>query len=57
MFIDILHVCLYEGFRSLLAGVTDRCELPCWYWELNPGPLEEQQVFFTAEPSLISPVQ
>lgn len=27
-----------------------RCyELPCAFWDLNPGPLEEQLVFLTAE--------
>jgi hypothetical protein len=24
----------------------------CGYWELNPGPLAEQQMLLTAEPSL-----
>jgi hypothetical protein len=27
-------------------------ELPCGCWELNSGPLEEQSVLLTAEPSL-----
>ena len=31
---------------------TDGYEPPCGYWELNSGPLEEQTVFLTAEPSL-----
>jgi hypothetical protein len=22
--------------------ITDGCELPCGYWELNSGPLEEE---------------
>ena len=43
---------LCEGVRSPGTGVTDNCELPCGYWELNPGPLEEQAVLLTAEPSL-----
>ena len=34
------------------TGVTSTCELPCGCWELNPGPLEEQPVLLTAEPSL-----
>lgn len=34
------------------TGATDRCELPCGYQELNPGPLEEQQVLLTTEMSL-----
>jgi hypothetical protein len=28
------------------------CDLPCGYWELNLGPLQEQPVLVTAEPSL-----
>jgi hypothetical protein len=33
-------------------GVTNSCKLPCGCWELNPGPLEEQPVLLTTEPSL-----
>lgn len=33
-------------------GLTDGCELPCGCWELNSGPLQEQQGLFTAEPPL-----
>lgn len=36
-----LHVCLSEGVSSPGAGVIDSTELPCKYWALNPGPLEE----------------
>jgi hypothetical protein len=32
--------------------VTDGCEPPCGCWDLNSGPLEEQPVLLTAEPSL-----
>ena len=32
--------------------MTDGCELPCGCWDLNSGPLEEQSVLLTAEPSL-----
>jgi hypothetical protein len=35
--------------------VTDGCEPPCGCWELNLGPLEEQTVFLTTEPSLQPP--
>jgi hypothetical protein len=28
------------------------CEPPCGCWELNPGPLQEQQVLLTAETPL-----
>jgi hypothetical protein len=38
--------------RFPATGVTDSCELPCGFWELNLGPLEEQSVLLTAEPSL-----
>ena len=32
--------------------ITDGCEPPCGCWELNLGPLEEQSVLLTTEPSL-----
>ncbi|EGV94452.1 hypothetical protein I79_000414 [Cricetulus griseus] len=32
--------------RSPRTQVTDGCELPCRCSELNPGPLEDQTVFF-----------
>jgi hypothetical protein len=32
--------------------ITDGCEPSCGCWELNAGPLEEQTVLLTAEPSL-----
>jgi hypothetical protein len=32
--------------------ITDGCEPPCGSWELHSGPLEEQSVLLTAEPSL-----
>ena len=32
--------------------ITDGCEPPCGCWELNSGPLEEQLMLLTAEPSL-----
>ena len=32
--------------------ITDGCEPPRGCWELNSGPLEEQLVLLTAEPSL-----
>jgi hypothetical protein len=34
---------------------ADGCEPPCGCWELNSGPLEEQSVLLTAEPSLQLP--
>ena len=32
--------------------ISDSCEPPCGCWELNSGPLEEQAMLLTAEPSL-----
>ena len=32
--------------------ITDGCEPPCGCWELNSGPLEEEAMLLTAEPSL-----
>ena len=34
------------------APTIDGWEAPCGFWELNSGPLEEQPVLLTAEPSL-----
>ena len=35
--------------------ITDGCEPPRGCWELNSGPLEEQLVLLTAEPSIPPP--
>jgi hypothetical protein len=35
-----------------LDPITDGCEPSCGCWGLNSGPLEEQSVLFTTEPSL-----
>ena len=35
--------------------ITDGCKPPCGPWDLNSGPLEEQSVLLTAEPSLQAP--
>ena len=40
--------------KRALDPITDGCEPPCGYWELNSGPLEEQSVLLTTEPSLQS---
>ena len=34
------------------ALITDGCEPPYGYWDLNSGSLEEQSVLLPAEPSL-----
>ena len=40
-----------EGIRSGIK-VTDSCDKPYWYWEPNPGPLQEWQMLLPAELSL-----
>lgn len=46
-----LSACMCEGVISTETGVKGSYELPCGYWDLNSGPLEEL-VLQTAEPSL-----
>ena len=41
-----------EGIRSPATGVTDDCEPPYGFWELNAGPLKEHSVLLTTDPSL-----
>lgn len=41
------------GFST--AGVTDSCKSLSGSWEPNWGPLEEQGVLLTAEPSSLQP--
>ena len=36
---------------SASDSLTDGCEPPCGVWESNSGPMEEQPVLLTAEPS------
>jgi hypothetical protein len=43
-----------EDTRFLGTGITDGSEPPCRCWELNLGPLEEQPLLLTIEPSLCS---
>ena len=40
------------GQKRAPGLITDGCKLPCGCWELNSGPLEEQAMLLTAEPSL-----
>ena len=42
------HVCAVTRTAPRI-GVTDSCELLCGCRELNPCPLQEQQVLLTAE--------
>ena len=52
-FLNLFYYFMFigESVRCPGTGVTDSCELPCGCWELNSGPLEEQPVLLTAEPS------
>ena len=43
-----------ESVRSPGTGVPDVYKLPCRYCVSNLGPLEEQSVLLTAEPSLLA---
>ena len=40
-----------EGIRSPATGVRDSCEPPCGCWELNPNPLQAQQVLLSKPPT------
>jgi hypothetical protein len=57
-FIYLFHVCKYTVaiFRHTRRGhqipITDGCETPYSSWDLNSGPLEEESVLLTTEPSL-----
>lgn len=56
-----MYMCLHEVmctvcvqkprdvFRSSSTEVADSREPPCACWELNPSPLQEQPMLFTAE--------
>jgi hypothetical protein len=44
-----MYTCMSEEAQDF---TTDGCEPPCGCWELNSGPLEEQPVLLTTEPSL-----
>jgi hypothetical protein len=44
--------CLQTHQKRASDLITDGCEPPCGSWELNSGPLEEQSVLLTTEPSL-----
>ena len=41
--------------KSASDLITGCCEPPCGCWDLKSGPLEEQSVFLTTEPSLQPP--
>jgi hypothetical protein len=49
------HCCLQTHQKRASEPITDGCEPPYGCWELNSGPLEEQSVILTAEPSFQPP--
>jgi hypothetical protein len=52
LFLRLHCSCLQTHQKSASDPITNGCESPCGLWELNSGPLEEQSVLLTAEPSL-----
>ena len=40
------------GQKRVPDLIRDGCEQPCGCWDLNSGPLDEQLVLLTTEPSL-----
>ena len=44
--------CVPTSQKGAPGLIIDGCEPPCGCWELNSGPLEEQSVLLTTEPSL-----
>ena len=48
----IFCLCMPAGQKRAPDPITDGCEPPCGCWELNSGPLEEQAMLLTSEPSL-----
>jgi hypothetical protein len=52
-FTYLFYVCEYTVHQKRASDpITNGCEPPCGCWDLNSGPLEEQSVLLTAEPSL-----
>lgn len=45
-------MCTYMPEEGTRSRYIDGFEPPCGCWELYSGPLEEQTVLFTSEPSL-----
>ena len=45
-------VCMSACQKTAPDLITDGCVPPCGCWELNSGPLEEQTMLLTTEPSL-----
>jgi hypothetical protein len=52
MYMSALSACTLEYQKKVSGHIIDGCGPPCGCWELNLGPLKDQIVFLTAEPSL-----
>ena len=52
LYIWLYCSCLQTHQKRASDPTTGGCEPPCGCWELNSGPLEEQSVLLTTEPSL-----
>ena len=48
----IFCLCVSAGLKRAPDLITGGCEPPCGCRELNSGPLEEQAMLLTTEPSL-----
>ena len=49
---SVMPACMPAGQKRAPDFITDGCESPSVGWKLNSGPMEEQPVHLTAEPSL-----
>ena len=52
MYVSALSACIPACQKKASELIIDGCKPPRDCWELNEGPLEEQTVLLTAEPSL-----
>ena len=53
---NILPLCMLAGQKRAPDLFIDGCEPPCGCWEMNSGPLEEQAMLLTSEPSFQPPI-
>ena len=56
MYLSALSACTPTCQKRASDPSIDGCEPSCGCWELNSGPLEEQTVLSTSEPSLQPPL-
>lgn len=52
MYVDALSASLSTHKKKESDHIADGCEPPHGCWELNSGPLKEQRIPLTTEPSL-----